>query len=208
MRPNSHTHDTPSLPSQHRRKRRASNASDEPPSSNPRKRRKSRRPSARRARRLHANLSPAPQRALKLFVFGAGDGGELGLGPNGRNASKPRLNHLLDPADPSKPHVAQFSCGGMHTVALTTDNRIVTWGVNDNGALGRHTAWEGVMRDAGAESSDEDDEMLNPHESTPTAISEGCFTRGTKFVQVAAGDSCTFALTTTGTVYGWGTFRV
>lgn len=96
----------------------------------------------------------------------------------------------------------------MHTVALTTDSRIATWGVNDNGALGRDTAWDGVMRNAGADSSDEDDEMLNPHESTPTAIPGDCFAKGTKFVQVAAGDSCSFALTSTGIVYGWGTFRV
>jgi len=27
-------------------------------------------------------------------------------------------------------------------------------------------------------------------------------------VDVAAGDSCSFALTTEGAVYGWGTFRV
>ena len=33
----------------------------------------------------------------------------------------------------------QISCGGMHTVALTEDHHIFSWGVNDEGALGRET---------------------------------------------------------------------
>lgn len=32
-----------------------------------------------------------------------------------------------------------LSVDGMHTAALTCDNRILTWGVNDEGALGRNT---------------------------------------------------------------------
>jgi hypothetical protein len=39
------------------------------------------------------------------------------------------------------------SCGGMHTAALALDGSIWTWGVNDEGALGRPTAgtcWEGI----------------------------------------------------------------
>ena len=40
----------------------------------------------------------------------------------------------------------QVSCGGMHTVALAADGKVWTWGVNDEGALGRKTegtCWEG-----------------------------------------------------------------
>ncbi|EFX05965.1 ran exchange factor prp20 [Grosmannia clavigera kw1407] len=102
--------------------------------------------------------------------------------------------------------VVQMDCGGMHSIALTRDNQIVTWGVNDNGALGRETTWEAPMKDATADDSD-DEAMLNPRESTPTAVSAEAFPPGTTFVQVAAGDSSSFALTSTGAVYGWGTFR-
>lgn len=35
--------------------------------------------------------------------------------------------------------VLQIACGGMHTVALTADHQIFSWGVNDEGALGRET---------------------------------------------------------------------
>lgn len=152
-------------------------------------------------------INQVPTEVLAVLVFGNGDAGELGLGPAVQEVRRPRLNPFLDPDDPSALHVVQLACGGMHTVALTKDNKIITWGVNDNCALGRNTAWEGGLRDINRDSDDEDGE-LNPVESTPTPIPSSAFPSGTKFVQVAAGDSCSFALTDTGLVYGWGTFKV
>ena len=35
--------------------------------------------------------------------------------------------------------VLQVACGGMHTVALTEGGQVLSWGVNDEGALGRET---------------------------------------------------------------------
>lgn len=35
--------------------------------------------------------------------------------------------------------VLQVACGGMHTAVLTADGGVYTWGVNDEGALGRET---------------------------------------------------------------------
>jgi regulator of chromosome condensation len=102
----------------------------------------------------------------------------------------------------------------MHCAALTHDNKILTWGVNDQGALGRETAQEGKMKDIKAngesEDSDSDDEDsgLNPSEAEPREVDPKHFPEGTKFAALCAGDSTTFALTTTGLVYGWGTFRV
>jgi regulator of chromosome condensation len=64
--------------------------------------------------------------------------------------------------------------------------------------------------DADSDSSDDGDEDsgLNPKESTPTAIPGSLFPAEVNFVQVAASDSASFALTENGQVYGWGTFRV
>ena len=144
-----------------------------------------------------------PQRKLQVYVFGEGSAGELGLGPrNATEVKKPRVN-------PNLSGVVSIATGGMHAVALTPTNKVLTWGVNDHATLGRETAWDGGLRDADAQDSDtEQDELLNTEESTPTEVNARSFHPGAKFVQVAAGDSTTFVLTTDGQVYGWGTFRV
>ena len=159
-------------------------------------------------------INQAPTTKLNVYVCGEGSSGELGLGSakTSVDVKRPRLNPLLSS---DQVGVVQIAVGGMHCVALTHDNKILTWGVNDQGALGRNTAWEGGYKDIAENKSDsdsdsdsEDDTGLNPHESTPTAIPASSFPEGTIFVEVAAGDSSSFALTDDGQVYGWGTFRV
>ncbi|KAG7291872.1 hypothetical protein NEMBOFW57_001894 [Staphylotrichum longicolle] len=140
--------------------------------------------------------------------MGANSGGELGLGPSVKsgNVGRPRLNPYLS----GTAGVVQVSLGAMHGVALTLDNRILTWGVNDHGALGRDTSWEGGLVDAdanGGDSDSDDEGELNPKESTPTSVDMSAVPPGTVFTQVAAADNATFALTSTGRVYGWGAFR-
>ncbi|EPE07209.1 rcc1 domain-containing protein [Ophiostoma piceae UAMH 11346] len=164
--------------------------------------------------KIGSKINDAPTDILDIFVFGEGGAGELGLGSvrdGGKkplDVKRPRLNGKL-PA--STVGVVQVAAGGMHAVALTKDNKILTWGVNDQGALGRDTAWDGGLREADQEddsdSDDDDDTGLNPHESTPSEIDTTLVVPGTKFVQVVASDSASFALTEDGRVYGWGTFR-
>ncbi|KAJ4407194.1 hypothetical protein N0V91_004076 [Didymella pomorum] len=145
---------------------------------------------------------------LKVFVFGEGSSGELGFGATKKaiDVKRPRYNEAL-----SNQNVVRVAAGGMHVIALTKDNKILTWGVNDNGALGRDTSNAEIkLRDMDAdEDSDSEDETggLNDLEATPTAVSAEYFPEDTVFVDVAAGDSCSFALTTEGAIYGWGTFR-
>lgn len=144
--------------------------------------------------------------------MGDGSAGELGLGATKKatDVSRPRLNGLLEAAG-----VVDIAVGGMHSVALTADNRILTWGVNDNSALGRDTKQHDaktkdvdVDADSGSDSEDDDPGLdLNPLEATPSAIPSDSFPDNTTFVQVAAGDSVSLALTDDGFVYGWGTFR-
>jgi regulator of chromosome condensation len=157
-------------------------------------------------------INNAPTAKLNVYVCGEGSSGELGLGvgKNVIDVKRPRLNpHLL----PDDVGVVQVAVGGMHCVALTHDNKVLTWGVNDQGALGRDTTWEGGYkdmdnRDSDSDSDSDDNPDLNPYECTPTAIPSSAFPQGTVIVEVAAGDSSSFALTDEGQVYGWGTFRV
>ena len=151
-------------------------------------------------------------------MFGEGSAGELGLGAFSYEGKKPidvkrpRLNHLLK-ADTVG--VVAIAVGGMHAAALTHDNKILTWGVNDNGALGREAQAGGKMvslpeegGEADDSDSDDDDSGLNPNEAEPREVDPKHFPEGTKFAGLLACDSATFALTEDGSVYGWGTFRV
>jgi regulator of chromosome condensation len=171
-------------------------------------------PAARKVK-FGPSINKAPDAKLDIFVFGEGSSGELGLGSmkvDGKkpiDVKRPRLNEFLGAQNVG---VVQIAAGGMHVAVLTYDNKIITWGVNDQGTLGRDTKWEGGLKDIDddkSDSSDDDDDTgINPLESTPKAIEDEHFPEGTKFVQVAASDSATFALTEDGSVYGWGTFRV
>ncbi|TGO64875.1 hypothetical protein BCON_0005g00730 [Botryotinia convoluta] len=153
------------------------------------------------------SINTPPTERLDVYVFGSGENNELGLGAakiDGKppmNVKRPRYNPLLK-------GVTQVAVGGMHCVALTDDQRILTWGVSDGGSLGRDTSsYEAPAKDmdADSDSEDEDDIVLNPVESTPTAISTD-FLDGRKVVQVVASDSASFVLTEDGYVYGWGSF--
>ncbi|KAI8956902.1 RCC1/BLIP-II [Daldinia sp. FL1419] len=153
-------------------------------------------------------FNEVPTKQFDVFVFGEGTSGELGLGSKKYDGKKPidvkrpRLNHNLK-------GVVALACGGMHCIALTHDQTILTWGVNDDKALGRDTFWEGGTRDVDddSDSEDDDDTGLNPYESTPGKVDLSELPDDTKIVQVAASDSASFILTDDGWVYGWGTFR-
>ena len=158
-----------------------------------------------------------PIRLLDVYVFGTNCYGELGLGDLTKKSEilRPVLNQKLA-ADSAG--VVQVAIGGVHSAALTHDNRILTWGVNDEGILARDTKQEKVPDTEEADNangdvesdkeSDDDEITLNMKEATPLPVDPSLFRKGTVFAQLAASDSATFALTVDGLVYGWGTFRV
>lgn len=81
--------------------------------------------------------------------------------------------------------ILQVAAGGMHTVALDDKGKVWTFGLNDDFALGRPT-------------KEEEDSFQ------PGAVDLGA----RNVVQISAGDSHSAALTETGDVYAWGTFKV
>ncbi|KAJ9405077.1 hypothetical protein DTO045G8_7250 [Paecilomyces variotii] len=191
-------------------KKRKAEAEEEAPPREQKKPRVAAPPPARKPK-PKVVINQPPTTRLNVYVCGEGSSGELGLGTakNAVDVKRPRLNANLSAETVG---VVQVAVGGMHCVALTHDNKILTWGVNDQGALGRDTTWEGGYKDiddnkSDSDSDDDSDSGLNPHESTPTAIPSEAFPEGTVFAEVAAGDSSSFALTDDGLVYGWGTFR-
>ncbi|KAF9889044.1 Regulator of chromosome condensation [Aspergillus nanangensis] len=152
-----------------------------------------------------------PTQRLDVYVFGTNCYGELGLGDATKKSELP--GPVLNPklaADTVG--VVHLTIGGVHSAALTHDNKILTWGVNDEGTLGRDTTQDPTdvnTKDADQSDSDSDDDeiSLNLKEATPMPVDPSHFPKGTIFTQLAATDSSTFALTSEGLVYGWGTFR-
>lgn len=111
-----------------------------------------------------------------VLVTGAGDVGQLGLGSDVLEKSRPALVNL-------ESEIIDICAGGMHTVCLTKEGKVITFGCNDEGALGRITTEEDA-------------------EFQPGFVELPC-----KVVQVSAGDSHTAALLEDGRVFTWGTFR-
>ncbi|XP_056643617.1 regulator of chromosome condensation isoform X1 [Diorhabda sublineata] len=112
-----------------------------------------------------------------VLVTGAGDVGQLGLGPDVLEKKRPAAVEL-------DCKIVDICAGGMHTVCLSSEGKVFTFGCNDEGALGRVT--EGK----------EDAEFEAGEVELPG-----------KVVQISAGDSHTAALLEDGRVFAWGTFR-
>lgn len=98
-------------------------------------------------------------------------------------------------------HLLQTSmvcAGGMHTVCVSSSGAVYSWGVNDEGALGRYTegeAWKNSRLATGTPG--------DSYKPGKVKIPAACG----KIVALSAGDSHTMALDENGAVYGWGTFR-
>ena len=85
---------------------------------------------------------------------------------------------------PGHEDITAIVAGGMHSVCLTKGGKVLTFGCNDEGALGRETSEEGS-------------------ETTP-----GFVELPGKVKQISAGDSHSAALLEDGRVFAWGAFRV
>ncbi|KAF9586185.1 hypothetical protein BGW38_008810 [Lunasporangiospora selenospora] len=122
---------------------------------------------------------PVAERATevgKVYVFGTGDCAQLGLGEDITLRKKPANVAVLNDQN-----IVDISAGGLHNMALTSEGKLWSWGVNDQKTLAR-----------------------SGDEYVPLPV-EGL--EDVKVVKVACSDSMTVALTEEGQVYTWGTFR-
>jgi regulator of chromosome condensation len=127
-----------------------------------------------------------------MYVFGDGDCGQLGLGEDVTERLRPF------PVNVDDKRILQVACGGMHTVVLAEDRSVYSWGVNDEGALGRETTGE-LWEKSGLSTDSPGDAYTPGRVPFPEDAAP--------IVQLSAGDSHTAALTQDGSVYVWGTYR-
>ncbi|RIA79022.1 regulator of chromosome condensation 1/beta-lactamase-inhibitor protein II, partial [Glomus cerebriforme] len=97
--------------------------------------------------------------------------------------------------------VVDISAGNLHSAALTADGKVVTWGCNDHGTLGRFTdnpslAVAKAILEAGNYDIGEEDKP---------AYAEGL--DDVNIVKVVCGGNATFAISDQGHLYMTGTFK-
>jgi regulator of chromosome condensation len=139
-----------------------------------------------------------PQIGGNVYTFGEEIAGELGQRETNINGVKVKRN------EPSiikniEEKVVQVVCGAMHTICLTINGNVLTFGCNDDSALGRQTTGVESNLDESNESFDDSDELLA---KTPEVV-----VGLPKIVKVSAGDMHSVALSVDGTVYIWGNFK-
>ncbi|VDO08270.1 unnamed protein product [Rodentolepis nana] len=135
-----------------------------------------------------------------VLTLGSGDTGQLGLGPDTTERTKPARfsSTSLKSAgltDETAENFVQVEAGGMHTVCLDNKGRVFTFGCNDEGALGRPST------DIPPEEGEEGGPI---EESRPGIVT---FPENVKIIMISAGDSHSAALDSSGRVWLWGTFR-
>jgi regulator of chromosome condensation len=108
----------------------------------------------------------------QVFACGSGECEQLGI-PDLFQAKLPRALELPE-------EICMIACGSMHTLALSNEGKVYSWGCNDDGALGR-----------------------SGEENRP------CIVTGVHSVnKLAAGDSHSVAISEKlKLVYSWGTYR-
>jgi len=114
-----------------------------------------------------------------ILTFGQGDVGQLGLG---EDIMERKRGAPIKEVEGVK--FVQVTCGGMHSVGVSSSGEVYTWGCNDDGALGR-------VADDG-------------EEFTPGKVK---LPPGVVAKQASAGDSHSAILSPEGVVYAWGAYR-
>ncbi|XP_062560508.1 regulator of chromosome condensation [Armigeres subalbatus] len=122
-------------------------------------------------------LPELPKPCGNVLACGQGDVGQLGLGPDVMEKTRPALVDSLK-------DVVQISAGGMHNLCLNRKGEVYSFGCNDEGALGRATA----------------DEEGSEAEPRKIQLPAPC-------LKISAGDSHSACLLNGGRVYAWGSFR-
>ncbi|KAM4709463.1 putative E3 ubiquitin-protein ligase HERC6 [Discoglossus pictus] len=111
-----------------------------------------------------------------VYSWGDGSEGQLGNGQFMKQCVSPkRITEL------SKIKIIQIACGHFHSIALSEDGKVFSWGQNSAGQLGLG--------------------KQIPNQARPQLVTS---LKGIPLAQVTAGGSQSFALSMSGTVFGWG----
>lgn len=120
-----------------------------------------------------------------VYSWGQGEGGLLGHGTTNTQQT-PKVIEALRSL-----HVASVVSGGLHTLALTKQGHVYSWGRGEGGQLG-----------IPIDQLNHDPKTNELYLTTPKRIRGSI--DGQFVIQVACGDAHSLGLTQNGEVYGWG----
>ncbi|RDB19904.1 Protein pim1 [Hypsizygus marmoreus] len=228
---------TPSPPPKRSRKTTAQKPENEPPVPAASRKPVSKATAAKKAtpsiiKKTHARLSPVheahhapvPQSkpyfnplpvppehkrpGLSLFVWGAGNFGQFGMGPDVLGElDKPKKNPWVEQEmqkgtfGEEGAGLESVEAGGLHTLFIDEKGTVWTCGVNDDAALGRIT--QNVPDPENPDTFLDVDELTSIPHPLQSLVDENF-----RAVQVASGDSICAALSQDGDLRVWGSFRV
>lgn len=132
---------------------------------------------ARSTTKFELPLPVLPKPCGNVLSCGQGEVGQLGLGEDVMEKTRPALIDSLK-------EIVEISAGGMHNLCLNRKGEVYSFGCNDEGALGRATA----------------DEEGSEFEPRKIQLPAPC-------LKISAGDSHSACLLNDGRVYAWGSFR-
>ncbi|KAF8968049.1 regulator of chromosome condensation 1/beta-lactamase-inhibitor protein II [Flammula alnicola] len=148
--------------------------------------------------------------ALTLFGWGCGDTGQLGVGPMPEGSKdewdKPKRNTLVEGMvkegafGTEGTGLVAIAAGGMHSLVVDENGTVWSFGINDEGALGRETTNVPNPLKPGEFVPSED------VEASPRPV-QALVDEGFRAVKVAAGDNISAALDSEGGLRVWGSFR-
>ncbi|KAL5527250.1 hypothetical protein ACEPAG_6041 [Sanghuangporus baumii] len=161
--------------------------------------------------RTITNPLPAPPEhsrpANQLFVWGAGNFGQFGMGPAHLDEfDKPKKNTWIEKKieegafGGEEAGIESIAAGGLHTMFTDEKGTIWSCGVNDDAALGRITK-DVPNPEKEGETIDIDILTSFPY-PLQTLVDEGF-----RAVSIAAGDSICAAISDQGELRVWGSFR-
>ncbi|KAL9940586.1 hypothetical protein V8E36_000074 [Tilletia maclaganii] len=161
-----------------------------------------------------SSSASSPSLPRNLLVWGSADSGQLGLGPDVTDEiARPKMHQpladaLLAGTEWSKDGIEVAVAGGMHTLAIDASGTLWSWGVNDNAALGRQTARDPNIPSDVSESHPHRVEGLGP-DGRGIDPKSGQETDVHKFraTRIVAADCASVALSDTGELRCWGSFR-
>lgn len=122
------------------------------------------------------SIPKLPTQFGNVLSCGKNEVGQLGLGEDVAEKTRPAILATAK-------NVVNVSAGGMHSLYLTKDGKVYSFGCNDEGALGRNTTEEG-----------------SEYELSQVDLPEKC-------VRFTTGDSHSACLLEDGRVLAWGSFR-